>query len=239
MNAHHSPPTTTLCSWTAPNRYPQLQPLLDLHILPLRLRTYCVMRLADGNLFMKTADVVGQRPPFSIFTMTYFWSESKWACFIFSLCSGMWSYSKVGAFSLHFIAHHLVLQWDFLLGWAKKQHLPFRLNSCLLCVQARLSSSAAQAKWLDSFCSKFLPVPRVASVKFCSHGSRVGEKGPAQSSLATPCITRMQMSYEAIHLLEMPPWFQFESCLQSHCVSPLLHVKEVSLCERSEGDNCT
>lgn len=68
---------------------------------------------------------------------------------------------------------------------------------------------------------------------------RAGEKGPARSSLATLCITRMQMSYEAIHLLEMPPWFQFESCLQSHCVSPLLHVKEVSLCERSEGDNCT
>lgn len=44
-----------------------------------------------------------------------------------------------------------------------------------------------------------------SSVKFCSHGCRVGEKGLAQSSLATPCITRMQMSYEAIHLLEMPP----------------------------------
>lgn len=44
-----------------------------------------------------------------------------------------------------------------------------------------------------------------SSVKFCSHGSCVGEKGLAQSSLATLCITRMQMSYEAIHLLEMPP----------------------------------
>lgn len=45
----------------------------------------------------------------------------------------------------------------------------------------------------------------LSRVKFCSHRSRVGEKGLAQSSLVTLCITRMQMSYEAIHLLEMPP----------------------------------
>lgn len=68
---------TTLCSWTAPNRYPLLQPLLGHHILPLGLKTYCVMRLADGNLFVMTADAAGQRPLFSIFTITYFWSESK------------------------------------------------------------------------------------------------------------------------------------------------------------------
>lgn len=65
MNAHHSPSSLlllfllllTLFSWTAPNRYPLWQPLLGRHNLPLRLKTYCVMRLADGNLFMRTADI--------------------------------------------------------------------------------------------------------------------------------------------------------------------------------------
>lgn len=166
----------------------------------------------------------------------------KWVCFNSSL---LWSYFRLEFLSLYFTAHHLVLQWVFHLGFGKNTRIfPFLFNSCLLCVEARSSSKAARAKWLDSFVRNFSPLLLCClyistSVKFCSPGSRVGEKGLAQSSLATPCITRMQMSYEAIHLLEMPPWFQFESCLQSHCVSPLLHVKEVSLCERSEGDNCT
>lgn len=50
----------------------------------------------------------------------------------------------------------------------------------------------------------FLSIFR-SSVKFCPHGRRVGEERLAQSSLAMLCITRMQMSYETIHLLEMPP----------------------------------
>lgn len=241
MKAHHSPPTA-LCSWTAPNRYPLLQPLLDGHIFPLRLKTFCVMRLADGNLFMRTADALGQRALFSIFynDLVLVWIQSG-LFQSFALCSGMWSYFRSFFFFFfppHFIAHHLVLQRVFLLGWAKKQDLPSHFNSCLLCMEARLRHT----DWtvFGGFFFFFLknsPCTLLISGVGCF--AAFGEKRLAQSSLAKPCITRMPMSYEAIHLLEMPPWFQFESCLQSHCVSPLLHVKEVSLCERSEGDNCT
>lgn len=239
MKAHHSPPTA-LCSWTAPNRYPLLQPLLDGHIFPLRLKTFCVMRLADGNLFMRTADALGQRALFSIFynDLVLVWIQSG-LFQSFALCSGMWSYFRsFFFFPPHFIAHHLVLQRVFLLGWAKKQDLPSHFNSCLLCMEARLRHT----DWtvfgvFFFFCLKNSPCTLLISGVGCF--AAFGEKRLAQSSLAKPCITRMPMSYEAIHLLEMPPWFQFESCLQSHCVSPLLHVKEVSLCERSEGDNCT
>lgn len=140
MKAHHSPPTA-LCSWTAPNRYPLLQPLLDGHIFPLRLKTFCVMRLADGNLFMRTADALGQRALFSIFynDLVLVWIQSG-LFQSFALCSGMWSYFRSFFFFFppHFIAHHLVLQRVFLLGWAKKQDLPSHFNSCLLCMEARL-----------------------------------------------------------------------------------------------------
>lgn len=239
MKAHHSPPTA-LCSWTAPNRYPLLQPLLDGHIFPLRLKTFCVMRLADGNLFMRTADALGQRALFSIFynDLVLVWIQSG-LFQSFALCSGMWSYFRSFFFFFppHFIAHHLVLQRVFLLGWAKKQDLPSHFNSCLLCMEARLRHTDWTVFGVFFFFLKNSPCTLLISGVGCF--AAFGEKRLAQSSLAKPCITRMPMSYEAIHLLEMPPWFQFESCLQSHCVSPLLHVKEVSLCERSEGDNCT
>lgn len=39
----------------------------------------------------------------------------------------------------------------------------------------------------------------------CAPGCGVGEMGLAQSSLALLCITRMQVGYEAIHVMEMPP----------------------------------
>lgn len=121
-------------------------------------------------------------------------------------------------------------------GQKNPQHLPFLFNSCLLCVESRLLSNAAQAEndWTVLF-GMFLCILLICRVKFCPFRSCVSKEGPAQSSLATLCITWMQMSYETIHLREMPPWFQFESCSQSHCVSPLLHVKEVSLCEIRGG----
>lgn len=155
------------------------------------------------------------------------------------LCSEMWSYFRFFLFT----SSPIILSFSavFHLGFGKKDRI---LLFSLTAVNAAWRLGCPLMQLGPNDWTVLLEIsPRtlllISSVKFCTHGSRVGEKGLAQSSLATPCITRMQMSYEAIHLLEMPPWFQFESCLQSHCVSPLLHVKEVSLCERSEGDNCT
>lgn len=246
MKAHHSPPTA-LCSWTAPNRYPLLQPLLDGHIFPLRLKTFCVMRLADGNLFMRTADALGQRALFSIFynDLVLVWIQSG-LFQSFALCSGMWSYFRSFFFFLPSSLHRpsSCPSACFSSWMSEKTGSSFSFQQLFA-----LHGGQAQAHWLDSFwvffvflfCLKNSPCTLLISGVGCFTlvEAAFGEKRLAQSSLAKPCITRMPMSYEAIHLLEMPPWFQFESCLQSHCVSPLLHVKEVSLCERSEGDNCT
>lgn len=187
-----------------------------------------------------TGDGVGQRPLLSIFTMTDFWSESKVGLLqlLYALeCEVIWGWS----FFL-FTSSPIILSFSrfFTLGEHTKSSISLFFSTAvylawrLHCPQMWLRPNDWTVLLHISHCSLL-----ISSVKSCSHGSCGGEKGLAQSSLATLCITRMQMSYEAIHLLEMPPWFQFESCLQSHCVSPLLHVKEVSLCERSEGDNCT
>lgn len=153
----------------------------------------------------------------------------KWACF--PLCSEMWSYFRLDIYLFFYfiIAHHLVLQCIFHLGLGKNTRI-FLFFSTAVNSAWRLDRSLMRLRPNDwTVLLEISPQTlNTSSVKFCSHGSRVGEKGLAQSWLEMPCITRMQMSYEAIHLLEMPPWFQFESCLQSHCVSPLLHVKEVS-----------
>lgn len=122
----------------------------------------------------------------------------------------------------------------------KRLALLFPFSSCLHCVEAGLPCYASLRDRAVILLESLLALPpRIQREVLLPWKWCCWEKRLAQSLLATLCITRMQMSYEAIHLLEMPPWFQFESCLQSHCVSPLLHVKEVSLCERSEGDNCT
>lgn len=195
-------------------------------------------------LAWRSGDAAGQRPLFSIFMTTYFLVWIQRGFVSISLCSEMWSYFRLEFLSLPFIAHHLVLQCVFHLGfWFKRKKTTGSSFSSQQLFTLHGGSSVLLLQPGPNDWTVLLDMSHrtllISSVKFCSPGSRVGGKGPAQSSLATPCITRMQMSYEAIHLLEMPPWFQFESCLQSHCVSPLLHVKEVSLCERSEGDNCT
>lgn len=81
-----APHISTLWCWMAPNWHP----LLDSRILPLRLKTYCVARLADGNLFVRTSDTFGQRSLchflFLFFSMTYL-SESR--VLSISCCSGM------------------------------------------------------------------------------------------------------------------------------------------------------
>lgn len=188
-------------------------------------------------------DAAGQRPPFSIFfTMTYFWSESKVGLFQFLLA---WQCEVILGWSFFLFALLVILSFGgfFTLDGQKiikKRILLFFLTAVYSAWSPGCPSNAAHAKQLGIFLEISTPVLCLYPVwSFTLMEVCVGERGLAQSSLATPCITRMQMSYEAIHLLEMPPWFQFESCLQSHCVSPLLHVKEVSLCERSEGDNCT
>lgn len=239
MKAHHSPPTA-LCSWTAPNRYPLLQPLLDGHIFPLRLKTFCVMRLADGNLFMRTADALGQRALFSIFynDLVLVWIQSG-LFQSFALCSGMWSYFRsFFFFSSLLTSSPIILSFSVFFFLDERKNRIFLLISTAVCSAWRPGSGTLTGQFLGFFFFlKNSPCTLLISGVGCF--AAFGEKRLAQSSLAKPCITRMPMSYEAIHLLEMPPWFQFESCLQSHCVSPLLHVKEVSLCERSEGDNCT
>lgn len=203
------------------------------------------MRLADAIyswarliyfLAWCTGDGVGQRPLFSIFYNDLFlvWIQSELVSL--TLCSGMWSYLRLEFFSsLHRPSSCPSVGFS---PWMSTKNRISLFFSTAVCLAWRLS---CPWMWLrPSFCYTFSHCTLlISSVKSCSRGSCGGEKGLAQSSLATLCITRMQMSYEAIHLLEMPPWFQFDSCLQSHCVSPLLHVKEVSLWERSEGDNCT
>lgn len=163
----------------------------------------------------------------------------KWACFTYSL---LWNVKLFEVGVLLFTSSPIILSFSgfFTLDEHKKQDLPFFISTAV-CWAWKLSCPWMWLRpndWTVLLHISHCTLP-ISNVKSCSYGSCGGEKGLAQSSLATFCITRMQMSYEAIHLLEMPPWFQFESCLQSHCASPLLHVKEVSLCERSEGDNCT
>lgn len=144
---------------------------------------------------------------FSIFTMTYFWCASKVGLFQF----------------LSALKCEVILGWSFCLFTSS----PIILSLC--CVfhlglgqknpgSSFFFSTAVYSAWrLGRLLMRLGPndwaflleisphTLLISSVKFCSHGSRGGEKGLAQSSLATPCITRMQMSYEAIHLLEMPP----------------------------------
>lgn len=94
---------------------------------------------------------VGQRPPFCVFMMTYFWCESKVGLFQFLSALKRESYFRLEFLSLPIIAHHLVRQHGFHLGLQAKKDLSFLLNSCLLCMKAWPSSNATQVKWLDSF----------------------------------------------------------------------------------------
>lgn len=148
MKAHHSPPTA-LCSWTAPNRYPLLQPLLDGHIFPLRLKTFCVMRLADGNLFMRTADALGQRALFSIFynDLVLVWIQSG-LFQSFALCSGMWSYFRSFFFFLPSSLHRpsSCPSACFSSWMSEKTGSSFSFQQLFA-----LHGGQAQAHWLDSF----------------------------------------------------------------------------------------
>lgn len=243
LNAHHSPSPTLLCAVgqhpkgslpyvATPIRLPHLTPQAE-NLLCYAIGTWHFIH-EDGGWH-----VVVVMPLVRGLRLVFLWLKKRWKSGLVSVpfCAEMCSYFKLEFLSLHFILSFSVF---FTLDLAKKKIFLFFPTAVYSAWRLGCPLNAAQAKWLSIFRLEISPRTLLtAGEKFCSYGSCGGEMGLAQSSLATLCITRMQMSYEAIHLLEMPPWFQFESCLQSHCVSPLLHVKEVSLCERSEGDNCT
>lgn len=163
MKAHHSPPTA-LCSWTAPNRYPLLQPLLDGHIFPLRLKTFCVMRLADGNLFMRTADALGQGALFSIFynDLVLVWIQSG-LFQSFALCSGMWSYFRSFFFSSLLTSSPIILSFSVFFFLDERKNRIFLLISTAVCSAWRPGSGTLTGQFLGFFFFffvwKILPVP--------------------------------------------------------------------------------
>lgn len=114
-------------------------------------------------LAWRSGDAAGQRPLFSIFMTTYFLVWIQRGFVSISLCSEMWSYFRLEFLSLPFIAHHLVLQCVFHLGFwfkrkKKQQDLLFLLNSCLLCMEARPSFYCSQGQMTGQFCWTCLTV---------------------------------------------------------------------------------
>lgn len=104
------PPSSTMCSWTAPNRYPFYQPLLTATSFPLWLKTYCVVWLADGNLFMKKAD---------IFFFFFFGMLKWWCCWskvfdlFFMFLQSFWCQFLTGLFGVSLLMNVKFSTWSF------------------------------------------------------------------------------------------------------------------------------